>query len=153
MNLSVKPVNQSNYNAIINLKVKKTQEDFIETPKQCLEEAKTLSLWHPVGIYHNEILVGFAMYGLFPWEGNHGRVWLDRFLIDYHFQGKQYGKESLILLLSLLEKEYHCNEIYLSLYENNLAALSLYKKCGFQFNGELDTKGEKVMVRKNSVTK
>ncbi|MNI95333.1 Spermine/spermidine acetyltransferase [compost metagenome] len=54
------------------------------------------------------------------------------------------------MLQSLIEhlvQLYDCNKIYLSLYEDNLAALTLYEKFGFQFNGELDINGEKVMVK------
>lgn len=44
--------------------------------------------------------------------------------------------------------EYPNTDIYLSVYEENKTAVSLYKLFGFEFNGELDTKGEKVMVLK-----
>ena len=46
-----------------------------------------------------------------------------------------------------LIKIYNCNEIYLSLYGDNKWALHLYQKFGFQFNGELDINGEKVMAK------
>ena len=44
-------------------------------------------------------------------------------------------------------------DIYLSVYEENHVAISLYQSYGFKFNGELDTKGEKIMVLEKSSQK
>ena len=49
-------------------------------------------------------------------------------------------------MLKRLRQEYGRRQIYLSVYENNVAAIAMYQQIGFQFNGELDTKGEKIMV-------
>ena len=84
------------------------QQGYIETVAQCLSEAKRYRVWRPVGIYDEHTLIGFAMYGFFFWEYlPKGRLWLDRFLIDYHYQGKGYGKTALQKLLDRLEQEYH----------------------------------------------
>lgn len=145
MNLKFKNIDSYNYNEAINLKVKESQEGFIETVSECLGEAKELSLWRPVGIYDNNEIIGFAMYGLWKNEDSLGRVWLDRFMIGENFQGNGYGKVSLQSIINKIAKEYKCSEIYLSIYENNTVAIDLYKKFGFEFNGELDRNGELVM--------
>jgi diamine N-acetyltransferase len=44
--------------------------------------------------------------------------------------------------------EYDCPEIYLSIVEDNQAALHLYRKFGFAFNGESDYNNERLMVKK-----
>ena len=49
-------------------------------------------------------------------------------------------------LLEKLHREYDSREVYLSVYENNKKAVSLYQQIGFRFNGQYDTKGEKIMV-------
>lgn len=148
MDIKIIPVTYKNFDAILNLEVFEYQSNFIETTKQCLEEAKELSLWNPVGIYYDDTIIGFSMYGKFQNEGIDGRVWLDRFLIDKKYQNKGYATPSLIILLQLIKNEYKCSEIYLSIYENNIKAISLYKKLGFNFNDELDINGEKIMVLK-----
>ncbi|GAA0107715.1 MULTISPECIES: GNAT family N-acetyltransferase [Clostridium] len=145
MKLVIKEINDKNYNEALRLKVKKGQEDFIETVEECLNEAKQISLWRPVGIYNYNQIIGFAMYGLWENEGADGRVWLDRFMIENEFQGRGYGSESLKLILNRIYNEYNRNEIYLSIYENNDLAIKMYEKIGFQFNGELDINGEKIM--------
>lgn len=146
MDLNLRKVCDENYSSIIDLHVKEGQEGFIETTKECLQEAEELALWRPVGIYDGDKLVGFAMYGCFEYEGKKGRVWLDRLMIGDGHQGKGYGKASLNLLIQTLYEEYNCDEIFLSIYEDNVNAIRLYENVGFRFNGEIDTKGEKVMV-------
>ena len=148
MGIRICPVTRENEKEILKLHVAKGQEGFIETTAQCMGEAHEFSQWRPVGLYEGEELVGFAMYGLWKSEGKNGRVWLDRFLIDGRFQGKGYGKEALLKLLRRLKEEYQCDEVYLSLYEDNKVASHLYEEFGFCYNGELDMHGEKVMVLK-----
>lgn len=87
------------------------------------------------------------MYGAFEETDGEKRIWLDRFLIDHHFQGKGLGKQMLTALIEHLKQIYDCERIYLSLYEDNTVALTLYQKFGFKFNGELDINQEKVMVK------
>lgn len=144
--LTIKPVTELNYQEILDLKVEKNQESFIESTKECLAEARILSLWNPVGIYNQDQLIGFAMYGEFKNEGEKGRVWLDRFLIDKKYQGCGYGEAALELLIMILFNEYSCTKIYLSLYEENKRAIHIYQKYGFCFIGEEDCNGEKIMT-------
>ena len=148
MNIVLKKVNVDNYDEIISLKVAKEQETFIESTKECLDEAKELSLWRPVGVYDEDTLIGFAMYGFFESEGTCGRVWLDRFMIGCKYQGRGYSYTSLKLLIKHISKEYNANEVFLSVYDCNKLAIKIYEKLGFEFNGEVDSKGEKLMVIK-----
>lgn len=146
MNLTIKNIDEKNYEEITSLKVCKEQASYIETVDECLEESKEFSLWRPVGIYDGDKAIGFAMYGSFKNEGKSGRVWLDRFMISHENQGKGYGEAGARLLIDRLHKEYGYNKVYLSVYDNNKGAIALYNKLGFEFNGEFDINGEKVMV-------
>lgn len=146
MNIKLKPVTKENKNEILALRVKSSQMGFIETTHECLQEADELDLWRPVGIYDDEILIGFAMYGLWEKEGTDGKVWLDRFLIAEQHQGKSYAKPALERLIQKITQEYQREKLYLSLYEDNEVATNLYCKFNFKFNGELDINQEKVMV-------
>lgn len=150
MNLQIIPVNRWNQDKILALHVAESQKTFIETPAQCLKEASVVRLWRPVGIYDGNAPIGFAMYGLWKSKRIGNRVWLDRFLINEHHQGKGYGTASLHVLISRLFPEFDCNEIYLSLYADNAPAMRLYERFGFRQNGELDINGELVMVLKKS---
>lgn len=145
----IRDITSSNMEEILALQIAKSQEGFVETPEECIEEAEEVDNFVPVGLYMNDMPVGFAMYGKFPDKREGNRIWLDRYLIDYHYQGKGYGHHFLNQLLEFITTKYNCHKIYLSVYENNEGAIHLYKSHGFHFNGELDVNGEKVMVREN----
>lgn len=145
MKLHFKPVTSKNREQVECLELYPHQIEFIESVKDCLIEADEVKEWKPVGIYDGATLIGFAMYGLFL-ENSSTQVWLDRLLIDKKYQGKGYGKKATIMLLEKLSIEYNQKRIYLSVYNINKVAIRLYKEIGFYFNGEYDTKGEKIMV-------
>lgn len=123
------------------------QKDLVESVSQCLSEAKQFSLWHPCILYKEDTPIGFAMFGLWKDQTLGDRVWLDRFFIDQRYQGKGYAKGLFDQLLHHIKNVYGCKKIYLSVFETNVAAISLYEKFGFAFTGELDIGGEKVMVK------
>ncbi|MCR1934154.1 GNAT family N-acetyltransferase [Clostridium tepidum] len=143
MNLHLEEVTSKNWRYVISLKVNENQQNLIESNAYSIVESKFIPQWHPKSIYCNNNLIGFAMYGYFQKEN---RLWLDRFMIDYRYQNKGYGKASLNLLINTILKEYNCNKIYLSIFKNNIEAMKLYKKFGFEFTGELDENGELIMV-------
>lgn len=148
MNLKLIPISEHNYNQAKELHISQAQLGSVETVEECLKEAQTFSLWKPVMIVDGDVPIGFAMYGQWINEGECGRVWLDRFFIDEHYQGKGYAKQVLLLLINKIYLEYNCDEIYLSVYASNQVAIKIYESLGFAFNGELDINKEKVMVLK-----
>lgn len=145
MPIVIKPVSEENRDLVLQLKVADAQAHFIESVQACLQESQELALWRPVALYDEAQIIGFAMYGEFASEGPEGRVWLDRFLIDRHHQNKGYGKASLQALIDHLFRSYNCQDIYLSLYADNVKAWGLYQSFGFVLTGELDFNGELVM--------
>ena len=149
MKIVFEPVTAENMEDVLKLHIAGSQKGFVETVKQCLDEAREWACWRPVGIYIDGQLVGFAMYCLWEEKSMEDRVWMDRFLIDERYQGKGYGKACLPVLLDKIQGEYGCDKIYLSVVEENQTAIHLYREFGFEFNGESDLHGEKVMVRQN----
>ncbi|MEQ6354806.1 GNAT family N-acetyltransferase [Lysinibacillus sp. M3] len=143
----IRDITALNKEEVLALRIADNQQDFIESTQQCLAEAKADKRFIPVGLYKENNAVGFAMYGVFPEKDNSQRVWLDRYFIDERYQHKGLGKYFIQQLIQYLVAKYSCQNIYLSVYDNNTVAIQLYKKFGFVFNGELDTKGEKVMVK------
>lgn len=144
--LHFEPITLKNRKQAEALQVLDNQRSFIETVRECLQEADKRKCWKPVGIYVGNSLIGFAMYGFF-WEYlPFGRVWLDRLLIDYHYQNKGYGKLAIIKLLKKIHNQYNCKKVYLSVFDNNKSAINLYHKIGFHFISEYDIHGERVMV-------
>lgn len=132
-------IDNTNECIVRNIKLKPGQEKFIETVDECLKEANTYHEWHPVAIYYDEEVIGFAMYGSF---GTNKDTWIDRIMIDEKYQGKGLGKMAMTKLIDIVSKEYGVNVIYLSIIEENRKAYSLYKSLGFEFMNERDPNGE-----------
>ncbi len=147
MQMHFEPVTDENRSTIEALHPSLEQINFIESVKECMSEADGYEGWRPHGVYVDDELVGFVMYGYFEEPGP--RLWLDRILIDERYQGKGYGQLLVHAMIERLTNEYpNMDEITLSVYDTNPRAIHVYEKAGFRFNGELDTKGEKVMVYK-----
>jgi diamine N-acetyltransferase len=64
-----------------------------------LAESKFQSNMKPLAIYHDEVMVGFLMYGIDPDDDNY---WVYRLMVDREFQRKGYGKGAMKLLLEHL---------------------------------------------------
>lgn len=132
-------VNETNIDDIRKISVKENQTAFIETVDECLKEAEEYAGWCPVGIYNDDILVGFAMYGAF---GKNPDAWIDRIIIDRKYQGLGYGRASMEKLIKVVAKQYKVEKIYLSFVEGNETGKTLYESLGFKYTGEKDPNGE-----------
>lgn len=151
MEIKILPVTEQTREEITALRILPEQSGYVETVEECLEEAAHNARWNPVGIYADEKPAGFAMYGFFEkkYYPPAGRLWLDRFLVDLHFQGKGIGKAAMEHMLGRLAAEYPQKDIYLSVIAGNDAAIHMYREFGFEFIGEKDIHGEDVMVKRN----
>lgn len=107
--------------------------------KNGLKEAEEYEQWHPVAIYTDATLVGFAMYGSF---GLNFDTWIDRIIIDEKFQGLGYGKKAMKRLIPIVADKYDARIIYLSIVPENAIAYKLYAKLGFKYINERDPEGE-----------
>ena len=147
MSLTLAPVTAANRAAVSALHVLPEQTGFIESVPECLAEADALPDWQPLCLLEGETPVGFAMYGFITVD-RPPRLWFDRLLIDGRFQGRGLGDAAFAAVLARIRSEFPGRDIYLSVYEENQQALRMYEKYGFRRSGELDTKGEKIMVFK-----
>ncbi|WP_068775972.1 GNAT family N-acetyltransferase [Paenibacillus sp. FJAT-26967] len=143
MSLCIREVTSENWRGVAELTVAGHQQTFIESNAYSLAESQFETNWVSIGIYDEDTLIGYAMYGL---DLMSREVWLDRFMIDYHFQGKGYARKIFPMLLRQIRQEYSCKRIYLSVHKENFPAMKLYESFGFRLTGEEDTGGEAVMV-------
>ncbi|EEL51078.1 MULTISPECIES: GNAT family N-acetyltransferase [Bacillus cereus group] len=144
MNLHICEVTANNWRSVAALNVTKEQQQFIESNAFSLAESLYEENGTSVGLYDEEILIGYAMYGWYSAKDN--SVWLDRFMIDYHFQGNGYAKRFLHLLIQYLQQKFQCKKIYLSLHPENKLAMKLYESFGFRLTGDIDDEGPVVGV-------
>lgn len=144
MKLTIQPVNEKNWRQVVQLQVEPAQQDFIESNAQSLlEAAYDRSLhWHPLALYDESILVGFAMIGALQEK----RMWLDRIMIAQQFQGHGYGKQFIPLLLNHMQQTYDVEQVYLSAHEENKKIFAYYEKLGFIDSQKHDpANGERIM--------
>ena len=147
MNLRIIPVTNDIRKEAEQLTAAKGQDHFVESVKESMREADEIADWEPVCIYDGDTMIGFAMYGYMKNE-KQPRVWFDRLLIDAHYQRRGYGRKTVEMMLERIQQEFPDKDIYISAYEDNPVAISLYQSFGFHMNGELDINGEKIMVLK-----
>ncbi|MBO1306742.1 GNAT family N-acetyltransferase [Enterococcus sp. 669A] len=144
MDLTIQPVNQDNWRQVAQLSVQPEQRDFIESNAQSLLEAaydRSLN-WHPLALYDGDTMVGFAMIGAHRDES----MWLDRIMMDQHFQGQSYGKHFIPLLLDYMQTNFGVEKVYLSAHEENEKIFAYYERFGFIDSGKHDpANGERIM--------
>lgn len=136
LRISLRPVDSSNWRALIDLPLPPEQQRFLHTNLFSLAEAlikPDAESYVPLAIYAGEELVGFLMYAHGPTVGK--QYWLSRFMIGEPFQGKGYGREGMGALIELLSGKDDCETIHLTCDPENAVAINLYKRFGFGATG------------------
>lgn len=148
MNVELRKIDDTNKNDVVFLEVAESQKQFISSNIDSLKEAtKNNTVARPFAIYADDKIVGFVMFAFdVEYEDPKDRYWLWRFMIDKNLQGRGYGSASMEKIIEYFRNN-GAGYIKLSTKENNVAALSLYRKFGFEENGELN--GEEIVLQLN----
>jgi len=131
MNITLKEINQNNFNDVISLKVEK----YCASNLYSLAQSKIFPESIPLAIYNDDTPIGFIMYGIEPRDNN--EYWIDRFMIDAKFQKNGYGKKALEMVINKIKQDKTHNKIKISTNPENMIARKLYAKLGFYETGEL----------------
>ena len=86
-------------------------------------------------MYEDDTLVGFIMMGYYEVK-NYYTLW--KFLIDYRYQNKGYGKKALELGLDFIRDRFNAKEIYTGVAPGNVVAKRLYESVGFKDTGLIE---------------
>ncbi|GAA0729423.1 hypothetical protein GCM10008905_29370 [Clostridium malenominatum] len=130
MNIYFKNITEENLKECIDLKISKEQEKYLpHTNVASIAESKFYPQWVTLGIYKDDKMIGFAMYGVDDEEAD--CICLIRFMIDEQYQGKGYGKRALEFLLNRIKEESKPSKIYLSFHPDSIVAKKLYLSFGF----------------------
>ena len=142
MKITLRPIDETNREAVVNLSVRKDQP-FIANNQRSLEQAEETEdelpgVARPFAVYAEERPVGFAMFAFDEdCEDPDSRYWLWRFMIDQNEQGKGYGQAALAEIIRYF-RENGADMILLSTKAENEAGLHLYHKFGFQETGGMN---------------
>ena len=142
MDITLRPVTRENFSAVIELKVRPEQADFVASNLYSLAEAAIEPNWTPLAIYAGDDLVGFALFGR---DDETGRWWLMRYMIDAQHQGRGYGTAALPALIDLMIERHGYIEIFLDYSPGNDVAERLYARMGFVPTGEVE--GGEIVAR------
>lgn len=144
--IHLKPINEDNFNNIIDLKVLDSQKSFIASNMYSLAEAYAIPHLEPRAIMDDDKLIGFLMYTLQDDDYNRtAGLW--RFMIHPEYQCKGYGYKAMMILIDYLKGIDNIDGLLTSYEPDNNHAKALYTKCGMKENGDISD-GEVVTIMK-----
>jgi len=145
VNVTLREITRDSLRAILDLKVSKKQEQFVAPNAVSIAEAHFSSNAWFRAIYADETPVGFVMLGEVPEKGLH---FLWRLMVDERYQGRDYGRKALELVIQHVKTVTSAKELLTSCHEGKGSPKGFYLKMGFVETGEKIDNGEIVMKLK-----
>jgi diamine N-acetyltransferase len=131
--ITLREVTKDNIDEVIALKVRDDQKTYVSSAAESLAQAYVYSeTAYPFAVYDDDVIVGFIMMGYYDVK-KYYTLW--KFLIDYRYQNKGYGKQALLLGLKYIRDRFHADEIYTGVVPGNAVAKGLYESVGFKDTG------------------
>ncbi|MFJ7726184.1 GNAT family N-acetyltransferase [Neobacillus sp. NPDC097160] len=117
MSICLKNITKDNWHECIGLQVAPHQKSYIASNVYSLAESKFEPSFVPMGIYLDNRMIGFLMYGKDPEDGTY---WIIRFMVDQTQQGNGYGKLALADSIDFITALPDCSQtIILGVKESN----------------------------------
>ena len=121
------------------------QAGFVAPNDFSLAQASFEPWWQPLGIYADEVMVGFVLVGTWPAvglpayysEAAVGEDYILRFMIDGRYQRKGYGRAALLSVIEQIRQRPDAHTLALSYEPENTVAAALYASVGFQLTGQM----------------
>ncbi|MGG0124187.1 GNAT family N-acetyltransferase [Bacillus paranthracis] len=137
----LKAIDKRNWEEAITLSVTEEQQTLIASNLYSIAEVQFLDNFYAKGIYLDEKMIGFTMFGIDPDDNNY---WIYRLMIDEKFQGQGIGKQAIHLVIDEIRNNNANSSIIMIGYApENLTAKFVYKKAGF-IETELSSWGEQL---------
>src|SRR5690606_10452057 len=89
-------ITKDNWYKAISLRVREDQVNFVASNVVSLAQLNFLENFMAKGIYNDDEMVGFALYGI---DDDDHEYWIYRMMIDQNHQGKGYGKKAIQLII------------------------------------------------------
>jgi diamine N-acetyltransferase len=140
MTITLREITKDNWRHCIRLDPGPAGKVFIPSNLYALAESKFAPSFVPLGIYAENVMVGFVMYNTQP-EGD-GSYLIYSMMVDERYQGKGYGTRALRLVLERLRQLPHCATVSLEYDRANEQAARFYHRLGFRKGAQSRTGGE-----------
>ena len=127
MNITLRPIDESNFIDCFNLQLGDGQDKFVSHPIRSL----------PFGVYAGDTMAGYVMV-IYDYDEEAYNIW--HMMIDKAYQGRGYGKAAMQRVLSYIASKPfgNSNHVSLTCAPDNKAAYGLYKRLGFNESGRSD---------------
>lgn len=139
--VTLREVTKDNLSAVLHLNVKPEQEKFVASNAVSIAQAHYEEKAWFRAIYADETPVGFLMLYDDP-ETPEYFLW--RFMIDKRYQGHDFGRRGLQLLIDHVRTRPDATELHLSYFPAEGGPEPFYRALGFTDTGEIHD-GENVM--------
>ena len=141
--IELKEITWENFWQIINLKTSESQSHLLPSNAIFMAQAYVnLKFKYPdvcFALYKGSDPIGFTKIVYVPkcvepYQFLEDSYMIDGIMIDSLYQGKGYGKEGLYQVLKYIKSKPfgEADSIKLSCYDDNIVAISIYKRLGFQ---------------------
>ena len=131
-NVSLRPVDDDNVQAVIDLSVADDQHEFVAPNVKSLAQAfATTKVWVRA-VYAEDVPVGFVMLSD---DDEKPRYYLWRFMIDAKHQRQGIGREAMGLVHEYVRSRPGGDRIYLSYVPEDGGPEEFYKSLGYEDTG------------------
>lgn len=136
MSVSLRDVTGDNWKEVVRLKVRPDQTSFVASNMYSLAQSVFEPFWVTKAIYHDELVVGFVMYGRDREDEMWTGYWIARLMVDESHQGKGYARAAMEAVLDEIRESGYRGPVSIDFEPANTAAASLYKGLGFVDTGK-----------------
>lgn len=126
--MEFRKIDKTNYWECMALTVDESQISFVADNKQSLVEAAYEDNLYTLGVYQEDIMIGFVLY---DYDDTIPGWSMSRFMIGKQFQGKGYGKKAVVAFLEYFKDRHNAERIYISVSLDNTVARKMYSNIGF----------------------
>ena len=138
MNITLRPIDESNFIDCFNLQLGDGQDKFVSHPIRSLAQAYVYrDQCQPFGVYAGDTMAGYVMV-IYDYDEEAYNIW--HMMIDRAEQGRGYGKAAFAAVLDYIRTKPlgKSDRILLTCNRENHTALGLYKSFGFCPTGNED---------------
>lgn len=148
--LKLEPITEDNYEKVISLKIRDSQEKFLAPNVRSLADAYVYRNEDvtPFAVLNNEEIVGFILFDVDEDDSSTSIIW--RMMIDEKHQGNGYGKE-LLEIAKKYSKEKGFKSMIADYVQGNEVMKHALMKAGFYEDGIDDY--DQVIMRYDYKTK
>lgn len=130
LKITIRPISKENWHDAIQLKVNKEQEEFIASNLFSIAEVQFLENFKAMGVYLDNDMIGFALFGI---DSDDGNFWIYRLMVDQKYQGRGFGYHAVLNVIHEIKQQNHSQIpcIMIGYQPSNEGARNTYRKAGF----------------------